>query len=160
MSITAYTTYDDVRAVLGVSAKDLSDETLSLAWYSDVLDEELDKVSSTLAQAFSTASSETTPSVAQQRLMRSVRIFASVAVANSATAALRMFAPQQVTDGKAAMTRFSDPVKELAKEIATKLQSARDAVAAALVAVETTSLTSTPRVWFSVVSPTSDPVTG
>lgn len=160
MSITAYTTFADVRAVLGVSEKDLSDSTLSLAWYSDTLDEELEEVSTNLVATFLAATSAVTPSEDQKRLMRAVRIFAAAAVARTATAAIRLAAPQQVTDGKAAMTRFSDPIKELTKDVEAKYLAARDKVAAALSAIISTGSGGGQRPWFSVVSPSSDPVTG
>ena len=38
--ITEYTTYDDVRAALGVSVDDLEDSTLALDLYADMLDVE------------------------------------------------------------------------------------------------------------------------
>ncbi len=160
MPITAFTTYADVRAVLGVSEKDLSDSTLALDWYSDNLDEELAEVSATLADSFATASTATSPSPEQVRLVRSVRTFAATVVARTATTALRLAAPQQVTDGKAAMARFTDPLDRLAKDIEAKYQAAKAKVEAAALAVENVGNTSTSRVWFAVVSPSTDPVTG
>lgn len=158
MPITAYTTYDDVRAVLGVSSKDLADATLALHWYSDALDEALDEVSPNLAQAFADASAATTPSAEQVRLIRSVRTFAATVVAKTATTAVRMFAPQHITDGKAAMSRFTDPIKELVKDIDAKYLDAREKVVAALAG--TTPAVTVARQWFSAVSPADDPVTG
>lgn len=160
MPITAFTTYADVRAVLGVSEKDLSDDTLALAWYSDNLDEAMAEISLTLADSFAVASQEATPSSEQVRLVRSVRTFASAAVARTATAALRLAAPQQVTDGKAAMARFTDPLDRLTKDIEAKYLAAKAKVEAAVVALENSGKVTTPRVWFSVVSPAEDPVTG
>ncbi len=160
MPITVYTTYNDVRAVLGVSSKDLSDDTLALNWYSDALDDELDGVHANLATFFSDASQAQPPSDKQVRLMRSVRTFAATVVAKAATTGLPMFAPQQVGDGKAMMARFSDPVRDIVKSVEKAYQAAKDKLVLDVAALEEVSSTGVARVWFSVVSPVDDPVTG
>ena len=160
MALTAYTSYADVRAALGVSQKDLSDETLGLPYYEDSLVEGLDSVHSSLIPAFdeSTATDPQTP--AQSRLTRSFRVLATLITARAAIPALRMAAPQQVTDGKAAFTRFNDPLAELSRALDEKYNQARVRAEEALAQLTTSNSSTVPRVWFSAVTPGSDPVTG
>lgn len=160
MALTAFTTYDDVRAALGVTTKDLPDGTLGLAYYEDSLIEGLDDVHTSLVQAFEEANSAEPQTQAQARLARSTRLYATLVVAKAALPALRMAAPQQVTDGKAAMSRFNDPLIELERRIDDNCAKARNKVDAALQLVLTSATTTVSRVWFSVVSPAEDPVTG
>ena len=48
MPLTDYTSYDEVRAALGVSAEELEDETLQLDFYSISLTAELEDIADTL----------------------------------------------------------------------------------------------------------------
>lgn len=53
MLITDYTTYDDVRAVLGVSTDELEDTTLALETYASALLLDLEDVDVALPAAYS-----------------------------------------------------------------------------------------------------------
>lgn len=160
MSIAAYTTFNDVRAALGVTPKDLADDTLALSYYEDSLLEGLDNVHPSLIQSFNEANSADPQSSAQARLTRSVRLLATLVVAKAAIPAMRMAAPQQVSDGKATLTRFTDPLVELERGIDKNYAQAKNRVEAALEALLVGNKGTTARVYFSVVSPGVDPVTG
>lgn len=160
MSILTYTTYNDVRAALGVTVKDLADETLALQLYSDTLDSELEEVDADLATIFADASAAVPPSAAQSRLLRSARQFATFALAKTLAPSLPVFARKQITDGKAALTRYDDPLKEVLKDLTQKYQASRDRLLSAIQALDGATASSTPRLYFAVASPSSDPVTG
>lgn len=160
MALTAYTSYADVRAALGVTPKDLSDETLGLPYYEDSLVEGLDSVHSSLITAFDEATAAAPQSPAQSRLIRSFRVLATLIAARAAIPALRMAAPQQVTDGKAALTRFNDPLSDLTRALDDKYNQAKVRAEEALALLTVASTPSVPRVWFSAVTPSADPVTG
>ena len=160
MPITSYTTYDDVRAALGVSDQDLGDSTLGLTLYDDALAMELAAVSPTIETLFASTSAQPSPTDAEKQLLRATRAFATYVVARELVPAMRMFAVQQVTDSKASMSRFNDPLAQLAKDIEKKYQLAKDALVAALTGVVGQALPSTPRQYLYVVSPAYDPVTG
>jgi hypothetical protein len=81
-------------------------------------------------------------------------------VAKAAIPAMRMAAPQQVSDGKATLTRFTDPLVELERGIDKNYAQAKNRVEAALEALLVGNKGTTARVYFSVVSPGVDPVTG
>lgn len=160
MSITSYTTYDDVRAALGVSDQDLSDSTLGLTLYDDALAMELAAVSPNIETLFASTNAQPSHTDAEKQLLRATRTFATYAVARELVPAMRMFAVQQVTDSKAAMSRFSDPLAQIAKDIEKKYQLTKDALLAALASVVGQSSPSTQRQYLYVVSPAYDPVTG
>lgn len=160
MTLTAFTSYDNVRAALGVTTKDLPDGTLGLSYYEDSLAEGLDDVHTSLVNAFEEAASADPQSDAQSRLVRSARLYATIVVAKAALPALRLAAPQQVTDGKAGMTRFNDPFIELERRIDDNCSRAKTKLDAALQEVLKAGSSRAARVWFSVINPDSDPVTG
>ena len=160
MAITSYTTYDDVRAALGVSAQDLQDSTLGLTLYDDALAMELAAISSGVEALFTVTNNSVSPTDAEKQFLRATRTFATYAVARELVPAMRMFAVQQVTDSKASMSRFSDPLATVSKDIEKKYQLAKDALNAALVSVNGAGSSGYQRVDLFVSSPSFDPVTG
>lgn len=121
---------------------------------------ELAAVSPTVEALFASTSAQPSPTDAEKQLLRATRAFSTYAVARELVPAMRMFAVQQVTDSKASMSRFSDPLAQIAKDIEKKYQLTKDALLAALAAVVGQASTSTQRQYLYVVSPAYDPVTG
>lgn len=158
--LTEYTTYDDIRAALGVSSDDLGDETLGLNLYENLLQGELEDVALTLPATYASTLAVASPTDVQTRFLQAASVFATFAVAKQLTTSLPMFAARQVTDSKAGVTRFDNPYVETIKAVSREYEKARARLAAALGAVGTTTTTATARVFMSVVSPTSDPVLG
>ena len=158
--ITDYTTYDDVRAALGVSAEDLEDTTLGLKLYSDYLQGELEDVDIDLPDTYATVKAEPLPTRLQTRLMTACELFSTYAVARHLTGALPLFAPKQMTDGKAQVQRFDSSYRDTVKEVNEQYGKLRARLIAALEAIGTAAATVTPAVYMSVVSPLTDPVTG
>lgn len=163
MSLLDYTTYDDVRAALGVSDVELTDGTLGLELYSSNLDVELDDIDSTLVDKFAEVNAVQSDerSKAQKRLYDTTRNFATYVVAKQLCGSLPMFGPKTVADSKAEVSRFTnDPYKETAKNVVKMWEQYRLRVANALAALQSNSATRTTLNVLLVSTPTVDEVTG
>lgn len=167
--ITTYTTYGEVRASLGVSDEEVDDATLALGMYSEHLDMEMYDVeiehslpaalSSTFATITAIAINDRT--AAQARALASIRLFSTYAVARHLGTSLAMLAPKAITDGKAALTRFSDsPYKATLLQVEGQYEKAKASLARAVLALGSLSTTSIITSFMGVASPAVDPVTG
>lgn len=158
--ITDYTTYDDVRAALGVSVDDVDDTTLALNLYAASLEADLEDIDVTLPGTYATTAAIVTPTDAQSRFLQSAKLFATFAVAKQLTSALPLFAPKQVSDGKSTMDRFANPYKDVVATVNQQYDRFKNRLTQTLAAIGTTTSAATPLNFFSVVSPSTDPVTG
>lgn len=125
------TTCSQVRAALGVSETELPDETILQPMYLTQLKEELYSISSSMLTDIEAAKLSQTPQ--SKRLVELTALYATLQVAYSLRGALHNFAPRMISDGKATMQRFIDPVKEVVEALRddlissrTRLQSAYD----------------------------------
>lgn len=170
MALVDFTTFDDVRAALGVSSDEIEDATLALAVYEFNLKDEMSEAgeeavaNSDLTSDYSTvaAKSPSDRTTAEQRLYETLRLFATYVVARHLTSALPMFAPKQQTDGKASLVRFTnDPYAQTVKAVTSLYDHYR---ARLIIAYARFKSLGTPvltvRSYLSVVSPAVDPVTG
>lgn len=164
MTITDFTSFDDIRAALGVSQDEIKDATLSLDLYEFGLITELDSISLLLINDYSalkgTPAASWTP--VQKRFHQSLSLFASYAVAKQATIALPLFAPKEQSDGKATLGRFAvDPYKAVIARILAQYETTKAALQAAYAATTATATSaSLIRPYLAVSNPSSDPVTG
>jgi len=158
--LTDYTTYNDIRAVLGVSEDDLTDTTLALQIYEDYLTQELEDIDITLPDTYTTTAALATPTAAETRFVKACNLFATFSVAKTLTAALPLFAAKQITDGKAQVSRFDNPYKDAIKSINEQYETLKTRLIAALGAIGTTTTAATVQRYFAVISPSVDPVTG
>jgi len=114
-AVLTYTTYEDVRAVLGISDDDLEDAALDLGVYAGDLYLALTEISEDLPALYVTkkAIAEGSRTSDEQKFVLLVSRFATYQVARQSGAAILMGA-QKITDGKAEMARFtSSPYKDL-----------------------------------------------
>lgn len=163
MDLTDYTTYDDIRAALGVSGEELEDETLALEVYASGVSEDLYDISSTLTAVYTAieAKAEGDRSDKEIRAYRMVRLFVVYSTAKQLGAALPMLAPKSVSDGKASMSRFAgEPYKEVLKRISEQYDLFRGRLIQALADLTSETTVATTRTHFRVASPIYDPVTG
>lgn len=161
MALLDYTTYADVRAALGVSEDELSDDTLALSLYSSNLKLELLEINSGFPALYATLKDKDPRTSDEDLLYESTRLFATYSVAKQCCASLPMFGPKEVSDSKAAMVRFSDsPYKETAKQVYKQYEANKLRVVDAYRIVAVASGTRTQRVFMAVSQPTNDPVTG
>jgi hypothetical protein len=164
MAVLDFTSYEDIRAALGVSVDEIEDTTISLDLYDQNLTVEFESISLTLIDDY-TALSESGPSgwtAAEKRFIRFTNLFATYAVAHHLTDSLPMFSPKEVTDGKAAQVRFAlDPFKATIASVTRRYDQYRANLVEAYEAIQAGSAAAvTVRPYFVVSTPSSDPVTG
>lgn len=163
MAVTDYTTYEDVRALLGVSDTELPDNVLALQVYDIGLRGELYDISPSCVSSYGTVSDKQpdTRTIAEQWFYDSMRIFAAYAVAKQLTTSLPMFGPKDISDGKATVSRFSDsPYRSVVTAVSKAYDQMRARLERALAALNSTTATNTSRVFLAISSPSFDPVTG
>jgi hypothetical protein len=162
VALLTYTTYDDIRAALGVSSDEIEDATLSLSLYELNLTSEFEDIGLTLESDYATVAALSSRTAVQDRFLQATRLFATYAVAYQAATSLPLFSPKDISDGKATVSRYADsPYKEVVKRIEQlygKYKARLEAAFAANGAVSAPSIT--PRPYFTVSVPDSDPVTG
>lgn len=161
MALIDYTSYDEIRAALGVSTDEIEDDTLALPLYSDFLTMELDEIDETLVDLFASVNliEETTRSKEQKRFFDATRLFSTYASAAQLTSSLPLFSPKDISDGKASTSRFSDsPYREVIKEIKSQRERLRAKLEEAFAKANSTTKNKVARVFFGVSSPSSDPV--
>ena len=146
-----------------MSVDELEDQTLGLESWDSHLQLDLEDIGTALPSSYITvaaipASSRTD---VQARLYRSIRLFATLSVANALTASLSMFGPKDISDGKATLSRFSDsPYKETVKGVREQYTKAQSRLKDVWAEFNASSLTVAPRSYMGVSSPSFDPVTG
>lgn len=161
MALLDYTTYEDIRAALGVSNDELEDSTLSLEVYEGNLTLELEDVSLALQTEYATVAALTTRTDAQTRFYDAARLFSTYAVAKHASVTLPMFSPKDIGDGKALVSRWADsPYKTTIKEVEKMYDRLKNRLAQAFAAYQSTSTTSVVQTFMVVSSPSTNPVTG
>jgi hypothetical protein len=117
MELTDYTSYAEIRAVIGLSSSELSDDLLKLELYSNVLEMALDAVvlptetpgpgplKSTFIDIAETVPAARTDK--EQLLYSLTRLYSTYVVAAEVAISLPMAAPKMISDSKASLTRFS-----------------------------------------------------
>lgn len=160
MLISHYTTFDDIRAALGTNVDELEDETLALGLYEDALVSDLEDVAMGIPAAYTALQSDPTPTDAESRFLRCARTFATYSVARHLTVSLPLFSPMRTEDGKAGMSRISDPYKETVAGIHREYDRWRNRLLQAYQEASSVSGTTFQRVYLTVVSPAEDPITG
>ncbi len=163
MELLDYTTYPEIRSLLGVNDIELPDEILSLDVYASELDLEFDDVSLDLRPRYITVTAidEGSRTDNQDRFIKTVRVFAAYTVAKSLTISLPMFGPKTVTDSKTELSRFSnDPFKATIKTVLAKWELYKNRSLAALAVVDSRTTSRVALTVMVVSSPSFDPVTG
>ena len=130
--ITDYINYAEVRAVLGVSVYELSDDTLALPMYSQILQTRLATTTGTfgsttgsLITIYDTLNALPSPTDDQENFLFLIRQFAIYVVAESCLPGLSLLALKSESDGKTTQTRFSAEAtfKDVALNVRQQLAS-------------------------------------
>lgn len=161
--ITDYTTYAEIRAVLGVNVDELPDATLGLAVYAHALNIELEQIGEALPEDFATikAKAENDRTEAEKKVYQGVLTFAPYSIAVQLASSLPLFSPKQVTDGKAAVTRYADsPYRQTIERCLADYDRFKTYLKEKYAAYKSSSSSTAQRPFFSVSAPDSDPVTG
>jgi len=163
MPLTTYTSYADVRAVLGVSDDDIEDATLALPTYDDMLRMEMDSLNVGIHPKFMEVSlvDPSALTEAQSSFLRYFRLFCTYATARALASALPMFGPKSLGDGKVNVSRFSDsPYKVTVAKVEADFGRMSSLLSTAYATLGATSTISYSRPWFANVGLDIDPVTG
>jgi len=161
VDINSYTTFDDIRAVLGVSSDEIEDATFSLDVYTLNLTSELEDISANLVTDYTTVAEAASRSAVEERFYQATRLFAVYAVAYQATGSLPLFSPKDISDGKATVSRYADsPYKVVIEKVRTMYEKFRGKLEKAYAEYgSNSSPTLVIRPFFSVASGAKDPVT-
>lgn len=163
LTLTDYIDYGEVRAALGVSSYELSDDTLALPMYTRALQAKLDAIigtvgdrTGTLRFIFEGVSLDSSPTTAEEAFSDQISLFAVYVVAEACLSGLSLLALKSESDGKAVQTRFSDAstFMEVGKAIRAKLSEILDVLIPMTGGVPAT------QPLLSAVKPLTDPVTG
>jgi len=164
MALIAFTTFADIRSVIGLTTEELPDTDLQLETYLFGLEAALDAISPNLVVAYVSAASAisaSTETTTQKTLYRATRLFAVAQVGLAVAYSLPMRAQKAITDGKAGLSRFTDsPFRDTLENLQGLLASAQTNLATAYAASVGGIVTATLPSFMSVVSPAVDPVTG
>ena len=155
-----YTTYNDVRAALGVSDEDIPDAVLALNLYADTLTQEFEEIDLTLESTYTVTKALPVKTAAETRFLTACNVFATYSVAKQLTATMPLFAAKQVTDGKAQISRFDNPYKDVIAQVTAQYEKARTRLVAAFGAIGAVTTETVAKSYFGIVSPSVDPVTG
>jgi hypothetical protein len=159
MDITEFTTYDEVRAVLGVPAKELPDSVLSLPLYAKTLRANLTAFGSNILTDYATAKASYTTAT-EVNFCDAFELFSLYDVAWSVCDALPSLSPRTITDGKAMVQRQLDSYKAVLSAVQARRATYSDALKETYSVVGGSTTSSYTPSLFSIGSPDFDPVTG
>lgn len=164
IAITDFVQYAEVRAVLGVSEFELSDETLALPIYARALSMRLRGVSGTVGNFSGTLLAmceeiEISPNVteAEEDFVDLVKQLSVYVVAEACLPGLSMYAPKSTSDGKATETRFSS--EATFKDVAAMVRANLSALLSNVIATVTGSTEPVMPKYIIRVEPDTDRVT-
>lgn len=161
--LTQYTSFDEIRAVLGVAEEELEDSVLVRPIYEAELYEDLEDTGTGLVDLFITVSAipYTDRSDVQKRFYKLVRVFSAYSVARTLLTSLPYFAEHRVEDGRAAKERITDPYALTAAGVNASFAAMRLKLSAVFVALSGsgTPLTTQVRVYTLATGLATDPVT-
>lgn len=166
--LTDYTSYDTVRALLGVGRFEVTDTTLGLAIYENQFLLDLEGLDGGVGAArteyarIAAISPPSTRTSTEARYFMLVGMFAGYAVAKELLTTAPMFAPKTISDGKADKTRFDDPFLAQREGVLSGYADLRSRIATMLLTlVPAAAVTAVPgRVFISSTGTAPDPVTG
>jgi hypothetical protein len=161
--LTEYTTYEDVRAALGVSEEELADATLELQTFLTLLEEDLIEVNAAVPTAWLALPEDPATDTALEKRFRAlVRLYSTYDVAFRLLDPAQMFGYLKVADGRASVERTADAFKDLRTNVAAMRTSVKALLLGALLALVPSASVPTPSVlsYVSGVAGSSDPVTG
>jgi len=160
--LTQYTTFDEVRAVLGVSDEELEDEVLVQPFYERQLIIDIEDVDAGIPDAFDTVSAipYASRTKVQKRFYDLVQLFSAYAIGRTLLMSMPYFAELRVQDGRSEKQRVKDPFEFTRDGVQAGFVAARQSLLAAYAAATGGSVTT--RVTRTLLTSTglaTDPVT-
>ena len=122
MVLSDYTSPYEVRAVLGISAKEVTDIAITSSVNLVMVMEALRGLSLTLSDDFVVARDASPRSALQSRFVLLVQTYCAYVVAITLLPSLPMSAPMLIGDGKTALNRVADPYALLAPALNASLE--------------------------------------
>lgn len=160
--LTNYTSYDEIRAILGVSQLELEDATLALGLYERLLEEDLIATNDGLIAQYDTvaAIAEGSRTPTQQKYYDVIQLFSAYSTARHLLSSLQYFAANQITDGRAAEQRVADPYSATRENVERSYGTLKARALATYGALGNSITTAATRVYAEVATLGTDPVTG
>lgn len=160
--LTDYTTFADVRAALGVSEEELSDETLGLDLHLTLLEDGADQLSPTLLTYWAALPVAGSQSAAQVKFVALFKLYCTYAVAVNLLDSAELFGFLKVADGRASTERVPGAYKNLRAGVSGMYQRVKARMLAAYLGLEPTATVAVvaPLSFISSVGIAADPVTG
>ena len=158
-ALTDFASYDEIRAVLGVSDEELENGTLALPMYLKLLQMEFGDMEPTLEAQYLAAKGSASPTAEEQKLVDVVSVFSAYAISKNLLTSMPLFAPKRITDGRAETDRVTDPFEGVREGVNSTYSILLARVKAALEALGTPITAATGRVYFSAVGLAINPVT-
>ena len=160
--LTQYTTFDEVRAVLGVSDEELEDEVLIQPFYERQLILDIEDVDAGIPDAFDTVSAiqYASRTKVQKRFFDLVQLFSAYAIGRTLLTSMPYFAELRVQDGRSEKERVKDPFAFPRDGVQAGFTAARQSLLAAYAGLTgTPATTRVTRTLLSSVGLATDPVT-
>ena len=158
-ALTQFTSYDEIRAVLGVSDEELEDTTLALSMYPRLLEMDLGDISSGLVDQYLAIYALAIKTPEEQKLLDVVSVFSAYAISKHLLTSMPLFAPKRITDGRAETDRVTDPFEGVREGVNSTYQTLRARVLIALGNLGTPVTAATQRTYFAVAGLAINPVT-
>ncbi len=163
MALIDYTSYAEIRGVLGVALLELPDTVLSATTFWYALKQEFSAVNKNLLSDLDVAIANPTPTVEETDFIEAAMLFSTFAVSNQLLDSLPMFAPKSIVEGKSDVTRFSSsPYAQTIESVAKSYLRFKKTLAGAYSiysgGAAASAVIAVPLI--GSVSPTYDPVTG
>jgi len=159
MTLTDFTSYADIRAVLGVAPEEIEDTTLALPLYYKELQFLLGDIEPTLEATYGTLLSQPSCTPQEQKVVDVLQVFSAYAVAKSLLTSLPLFSPQRVQDGRAEQQRFNDPFQDLRDGVDSSYLSLLARLKSALEGIGLSPTAAVTRSYFTTSTLATDPVT-
>ena len=126
--VTDYTSYAEIRAVIGVDALELPDATLGLQTFATALYRTLLSITNSSGETLVALFDAIDPfdmDVSEEILYYTIKEYATYVVADACCSGLSMFALKSDSDGKATQSRFASEAtfKDVVKNIQQRLAS-------------------------------------
>lgn len=156
-----FMSYDEPRAILGVSDEELENDTLELPLYMRELSMDLEDLYPGLEQLYLSKTALPTKTNTEQKLLDVVQVYAAYATSKTLLTSLSLFAPKQITDGRATTDRTADPFSSVREGVNSTLEKMKTRVlaAVALVGGQVTVAPKVIRTYFGVAALATNPVT-
>ena len=158
--VTDYTSYAEIRAVIGVDALELPDATLGLQTFATALYRTLLSITNSSGDTLVALFDAIDPfdmDISEEILYYTIKEYATYVVADACCSGLSMFALKSDSDGKATQSRFSSEAtfKDVVKNVQQRLASLTGALDQMLGGTTAYAIPGLTR-----VSPATDVVTG